>query len=219
MFLFKIHIRPQRCSADMETTFKTKELIELFRAIAIHLASMIPSVLIVLVTLWIGLEGASGQPAPSNRGIAAYPAASAKFTASQMQADFDLTRSALEELHAGLYRYSTKSALDKAFIMQRTKLNRPMTKMEFLELMSDSLALIHCGHTSIHLDGATKAELVGAEKFPFRVLIEGNCLMVSLNDTPDDQRMATLKRAGAIVSKRTLRNFTGRLLSKRMFSR
>src|SRR5262245_4962891 len=71
----------------------------------------------------------------------------AGLTPDETQADFDLMRKALEEAHTGLYRYSTKSQMDRMFDAQRVKLNRPMTNVEFLAVVSETLAQIRCGHT------------------------------------------------------------------------
>lgn len=71
-------------------------------------------------------------------------------TPAQTQSDFDLMRKALEEAHSGLYRYSSKPEMDRAFDIERAKLNRPLTKPEFLTVLVETLARIRCGHTGTH---------------------------------------------------------------------
>lgn len=111
----------------------------------------------------------------------------ATLTVAQEQADFDLMRQALEEAHAGLYRYSTKAEMDQSFAAQRAKLNRPMTGMEFYEVVAETLARIRCGHTHLMPSDEMQKAISTARKFPLRVLVEGKRLMVLLNETPDDR--------------------------------
>jgi C-terminal processing protease CtpA/Prc len=108
-------------------------------------------------------------------------------TQAQAQADFDLMRKALEEAHTGLYRYSTKTEMDRAFDAQRARLNRSVTKTEFLAIVAETVANIRCGHTGATPDSDTQTAMANAQSFPLRVMIEGNRLMVLSNDTPDDQ--------------------------------
>jgi C-terminal processing protease CtpA/Prc len=128
-------------------------------------------------TLQIGAGVISGPGSPS---------ATVNLTAAEAQADFDLMRKALEEAHSGLYRFSTKAEMDRGFDAQRAKLNRPMTKQEFLVVLAETLARIKCGHTGVSPDSETQAAAANAPMFPLRVLIEGRRLMVLFNDTPDD---------------------------------
>ncbi|HXI92466.1 MAG TPA: S41 family peptidase [Blastocatellia bacterium] len=106
---------------------------------------------------------------------------------AQTQADFDLMRKALEEAHSGLYRYSSKAEMDRAFDAERAKLNRPLTKAEFMAVLIETLAQIRCGHTGLTPDEETQKELAATRMFPLRILVEGRRLMVQSNDTPDDQ--------------------------------
>src|SRR6516225_4773553 len=100
------------------------------------------------------------------------PPAAGNLTSAEAQADFDLMRKALEEAHTGLYRFTTKAEMDKAFGAQRAKLNRPMTKVEFQAVIAEALARIKCGHTGLTPDGETQAAVANARMFPLRVLIE-----------------------------------------------
>ncbi|HEY7545194.1 MAG TPA: S41 family peptidase [Blastocatellia bacterium] len=122
----------------------------------------------------------------SAAGFISAPAANG-LTPEEMRADFDLMRKALEEAHTGLYRYSTKAEMDRAFDAQRAKLNRSMTKVEFYALVTEMLAKIRCGHTGMTLDDETRATVTNTPMFPLRVLIEGERLRVIFNDTPADQ--------------------------------
>ena len=122
-------------------------------------------------------------------GVAAVPTASAtpELSAADAQSDFDFMLQALEEAHPGLYRYTAKADLDREFSAQRTKLNRPMTKVEFFTAMSETLGLIKCGHTSIRPDDAMGKAFGNAPLFPLQVIVEGRRLVVQSNETPDDR--------------------------------
>jgi hypothetical protein len=132
--------------------------------------------------------GAGGPQAPAvsvpAAGIAGSPG---DLTSAQAQADFDLMRKALEEAHPGLYRYSTKAEMDSTFDVQRAKLNGSIRKPEFMTVVAETLAAIHCGHTSWQPDEETQKAWRSALLFPLRVLAEGKHLMVLFNDTPDDR--------------------------------
>jgi len=146
----------------------------------------------LLLTLLVGLfalpPGAIKLRNTAEQGPAIQAStAAAALTVAAAQADFDLMRKALEEAHTGLYRYSTKAEMDRAFDVQRAKLNRAMTKVEFLAVLAETLAHIRCGHTGLTPDSETQAAATGARKFPLRILIEGRRLVVLFNETPDDQ--------------------------------
>ncbi len=109
-----------------------------------------------------------------------------ELTVADMQVDFDILRGALEEAHGGLYRFSTKQELDRHFDAYRSRINRPMTRIAFIGLVSELLAVIRDGHMRMQYDEATTAALAGAGLFPLGVRIEGSRLMVISNDTPND---------------------------------
>jgi len=115
------------------------------------------------------------------------PPASAELTAAAAREDFDLMRQALEEAHSGLYRYSTKAEIDRAFDAGRARLRGPLSKREFLVVLCETLTPIRCGHTGVRPDDETGQAMKEARTLPLRVLPEGSRLKVLLNDTPDDQ--------------------------------
>src|SRR5262245_31173164 len=144
--------------------------------------------LAILITLINPLLGAANfQSGAGNASVTQSSSVTGKLQPAEAQADFDLMRRALEEAHGGLYRFSTKAEMDKAFDAQRAKLSRPVTKLEFLAVMAETLARIKCGHTGLTPDGETREAIAGARLFPLRVLIEGRRLIVFSNGTPDDQ--------------------------------
>jgi hypothetical protein len=102
------------------------------------------------------------------------------------QSDFDLLQHALEEAHPGLYRYSSKPEMDRMFAAERAKLNHPMTRMQFREVVARTLASMRCGHTSLEGDAGMDAAFKSAPEFPLSILIEGHRVMVLFNDTAND---------------------------------
>src|SRR5436309_904136 len=132
------------------------------------------ALLSTLITALARAEPISGAPASATLSVVA------------AQSDFDLLQHALEEAHPGLYRYSSKVKMDRMFTAERAKLNRPMSRMQFREVVAQTLASIRCGHTSLGGDGEMDAAFKSAPQFPLSILIEGHRVMVLLNDTADD---------------------------------
>jgi len=144
--------------------------------------------LAILISLLNPLPGAAGfQSGAGNASRTQGSSVTGTLQPAEAQADFDLMRKALEEAHGGLYRYSTKDEMDKAFEAQRAKLSRPMTKLGFLAVVAETLAKIRCGHTGVNSDSETQATVANALMFPLRALIEERRLMILSNDTPDNQ--------------------------------
>jgi hypothetical protein len=117
----------------------------------------------------------------------AAPNKTGELTPTEMQADFDRMRVMLEEVHPGIYRYSTKAEMNRMFKSQRAKLNHSMTQQEFMMVVSETVASIRCGHTKVSLDDTTQAAMEKARKFPMQTLVQGSQLLVVTNDTPDDK--------------------------------
>lgn len=105
---------------------------------------------------------------------------------AEAQFDFDLMREALEEAHPGLYRHSDKSIIDLGFSQQRSKLSQPMAKRKFYGIMSETLGLIKCGHTSINPDREMGRAFANARLFPLQVILKEGHVMVLSNETPED---------------------------------
>jgi C-terminal processing protease CtpA/Prc len=110
-----------------------------------------------------------------------------QLTVMQMQADYDGLRSALEEAHGGLYRYSSKDEMNQIFDRYRSQLDHPMTTLQFSSAIAGLLAALRDGHLRLELDSATTANLASAKLFPLRIIAEDEKLKVLFNDTPDDR--------------------------------
>ncbi|MFY9608148.1 MAG: S41 family peptidase [Blastocatellia bacterium] len=145
---------------------------------------LLPTLLIFLISAAVATAGLQTQPAASDTRIKVLTEA---LLPAETQADFDLMRKALEEAHTGLYRYATKTEMDRVFDMQRAKLSSPVTKTELAAIIIGTLARIRCGHTGLTPDDESQKELANARMFPLRIMVEGRRLVVLFNNTPDDQ--------------------------------
>ena len=75
----------------------------------------------------------------------------------KLREDFRILRSALEEGHPGIYRYTPKAELDSVFDATAARLDRPMTALEFYRVLAPVVAALKCGHTSMgFIRGAAK---------------------------------------------------------------
>ncbi len=81
------------------------------------------------------------------------------FTREQLVEDFQIARHALEEGHSGIYRYTSKAELDRAFDRAAKSLDRSMNAYEFFRVMAPVIALIKCGHTSASLPAEVRQEV------------------------------------------------------------
>jgi hypothetical protein len=148
-----------------------------------------PTVVLSILLAFIATTAVVAQPAISFaqvQSVAQTPRATGDLTPAELKADFDLMRMMLEEAHPGLYRYSTKVEMDRTFATQRAKLDRSLTRTEFLAVTSEIIARIHCGHTKMIPDDETQATMKNARRFPLRILVEDKRLVVLFNDTPDN---------------------------------
>lgn len=77
-----------------------------------------------------------------------------------LQEDFQIMRSALEQAHGGIYRYSSKREMDRVFDQAYRQIQKPMTDLEFWQLAAPAVAKIKCGHTALWLPNETTARLM-----------------------------------------------------------
>lgn len=84
---------------------------------------------------------------------------SPRFSPDQLAEDFRVARLALEEGHAGIYRYAAKPEIDLVFERAAASLGRPMSALEFYRVLAPVVAAVKCGHTSVSLPADVRAEL------------------------------------------------------------
>jgi hypothetical protein len=113
------------------------------------------------------------------------PAKSSQLSPKQLQEDFRILRSALEEGHSGIYRYTPKDDLDRIFDLTLRKLDRPMDPVEFFRLGAPVVAAIKCGHTRIAPPPEPEAAL-----FPFAIEVLAGKAYVFRDYSTADGRLA-----------------------------
>ncbi len=102
-----------------------------------------------------------------------------KFAIKELKEDFQLLRTALEEGHGALYRYTTKEEMDRQFEAALKKLTKPMTEREFYLFLAPVIANINCGHTGLRLSESYRKYLEESPIFlPFKLkFINGKAYM------------------------------------------
>jgi hypothetical protein len=71
----------------------------------------------------------------------------AVYSPQQLQEDFQILRTTLEESHPGLYTYASQAERDAQFDQVEAQLDREMTGIDFYRLVAPLVADIHDGHT------------------------------------------------------------------------
>lgn len=143
----------------------------------------------------VGLWFQAPQPGSVDiLSVRVIPATGKQFTETileppQLKSDFALFRKALEEAHAGLYRWTTKREMDAKFARADAKLTRPMTILQFHNVLQLVLAAIKCGHTQLDsYPGDEITSLVNSSKlFPLALTFESSRAFVVLNEGLDER--------------------------------
>jgi hypothetical protein len=111
-----------------------------------------------------------------------------------LQEDFHIARTALEEGHSGIYRYTSKIELDRTFDDAAKKLDRPMGSLEFYRILAPAVARIKCGHTAVlPPQDLLKAMDQTIPLFPFDVEVLDGKVYVAREYLPDEQKVAGLE--------------------------
>lgn len=136
--------------------------------------------------------------------------ASEKILANRLHEDFQILRHALETGHGGIYRYTTKKQMDRAFRDARRSIEAPMTDLE-LAALAPVVARIKCGHTylgipesvSTHIQTVVPAWPLDIELFDHRVFVvedftgEHEALvgaeLLAINGTPVPRLLRTIE--------------------------
>lgn len=108
---------------------------------------------------------------------------------SQLRSDFALLRKALEEAHPALYRFTTKRELNGVFARAEAKLTRPMTLLQFRNLLAPVLAAIRDGHTGFgnYQGDEISAVIDSAKQLPLALTFQSTRGFVLLNQGLDDR--------------------------------
>src|SRR6266705_2441049 len=72
-----------------------------------------------------------------------------KYSPQQIQKDYSIYQTMLEESHPGLYWYTSKDSMDYYFSNGAAQLKDSMTESQFRKVLTYVTAKINCGHTSV----------------------------------------------------------------------
>jgi C-terminal processing protease CtpA/Prc len=126
--------------------------------------------------------------------VCSQPAASPQVEPRLLLEDFRIARAALEEGHSGIYRYTPKPALDRAFDEAAKLLDHAMSPLEFYRVLAPAVANIKCGHTSVvPPQDAQQAMNNTIPLFPFEVEVLDGKVYVYREYQPGDLRFAGLE--------------------------
>jgi hypothetical protein len=129
---------------------------------------------------------------------------------SQLQEDFCIMRSALEQAHGAIYRYTPKIELDRRFDDVFRRIDRPMTALEFWQLVAPVVAEIKCGHTSVWWPKETQTQLLtGTPLIPLNVRAINNRLYVRRDYSNPEHDL----EGAEIIS---INNVSGKVILKKM---
>jgi hypothetical protein len=104
------------------------------------------------------------------------------YSVDELKQDFGVFRASLEEGHPGLYRYKSKVSMDSIFASATASINKHMTEMEFMLLVSKVAAQVGDGHLRVFPSKAHKDKLdEGKTATPFRVYWYDDKLFVLKN--------------------------------------
>ena len=124
---------------------------------------------------------------------------SKKYPVAQLQSDYKLFRDILEESHPGLYWYTPKDSMDYFFDKGYSRINDPMTEMQFRNVLSYVVTKVNCGHTSVRNSRQYNEYLDTAKLklFPLGIKFWGDTMIVTANINRKD---SILKRGTVIKS-------------------
>ncbi len=108
------------------------------------------------------------------------------FAPADLRSDFQGFRKTLQDFHPGIYRYTPKEDMDRAFDRAERTLSQPMNVLEFQRVIAPLEALMHCGHSGVN-PPADLVTALGAQSLQlplkFRVL-NGSLYVAAVYDQP-----------------------------------
>ncbi|WP_420147163.1 S41 family peptidase [Spirosoma sp.] len=118
-------------------------------------------------------------------------------TPEQLQTDFARFRTALNEVHPEMYRYTPKPTFDSLFTATAAQLNRPMTQHEFYITMMPLLTALRDGHIKWIVAGKDEHyPFFGDKLFPLKLYFLGERAWVVGNygsgNVPDGAEISSI---------------------------
>jgi hypothetical protein len=118
----------------------------------------------------------SPTPLPDPAPAATAMRSLAVYSPQQLQEDFQILRTTLEEAHPSLYTYASQAERDAQFDQLQAQLDREMTGIDFYRLIAPLVADIHDGHTVVWPPADSPVYATDRDTFlPFRLrFIDGD---------------------------------------------
>jgi C-terminal processing protease CtpA/Prc len=110
-----------------------------------------------------------------------------KFTVKELQEDFSVLRKHLEQKNPITYLYNSKELIQLQFDEIEKSINRPMTEIEFYQLISPISSMIYDGHNLIMPSDLFLSTFDKSKKnFPYQLQLMNNELYVIKNMSSND---------------------------------
>lgn len=81
------------------------------------------------------------------------------FSPAELREDFEIFRESIEEMHPGIYWYTSKEEMDKSFGEVEQNLDNGLTELEFFRKLAPIISKIRCSHTWISPSKKTSTSL------------------------------------------------------------
>lgn len=120
-----------------------------------------------------------------------------KFAAVELQKDYNLFQSVLEESHPSLYWYTSKDSMDHYFNWGKEQIKDSLKGYEFRQILNYVIARINCGHTSLLTNGGRSRDSAQMRIFPLSLKLWPDTMVVVDNL---NRRDSVLKRGTVITS-------------------
>jgi hypothetical protein len=123
-----------------------------------------------------------------------------KYSIEQLQKDYSVYQSILEEHHPGLYWYTGKDSMHYYFKLGKEQLRDSMTEPAFRKVLNYVTAKINCGHTTVRSSKAWNKYADTArlgKMFPLSMKVWEDAMVVTANL---NRRDSILKR-GTLITK------------------
>ena len=131
-------------------------------------------------------------------GVSSSFSVSKKYSPQELQKDFDVYRSLMEEVHPGLYWYTSQDSMNYYFEEGKKQLSDSLTEYQFRKILAYVTAKINCGHTSVRSSKKySRADTARNKLFPLSMKAWDDTVVVSSNL---NRRDTVLKR-GTVIQK------------------
>ncbi len=115
---------------------------------------------------------------------------------SEAQEDLNWLKFSLEYVHPRLYKYDDKTTVDQRFDQAFNKINKSISGLDFLSLVSKLNASVNCGHLYTIPQAELRKEVQGKKVVPFYIKLAGNDFHIfndcSENTIPNGSKLLSI---------------------------